>query len=43
MKNVNRIQIYFGIKEEVLPGFSGDFPYIASRTELFHYIRPFLP
>jgi hypothetical protein len=43
MKNVNRIQFYVGSKEEVLPGFSGDFPYIASRAELDKYMGRFVP
>lgn len=43
MKNVNRIEFYVGSKEEVLPGFSGDFPYIVSRAELDKYMGHFVP
>ena len=43
MKNVNRIQFYVGSKAEVLPGFSGDFTYIASRAELDKYMGRFVP
>lgn len=34
MKVVHSIEFHSGSKEEKLPGFSDDFPYIASRAEL---------
>lgn len=34
MKNIHNIEFHTGSKEEALPGFSDDFPYIASRAEL---------
>ena len=38
MKLLKAIDIQSENKEEILPGFSGDFPYIASRAELDRYI-----
>ena len=38
MKNIHNIEFYTGSKEELLPGFEKDFPYIASRAELDKYI-----
>ena len=38
MKNIHSIEFYTGSKEELLPGFEKDFPYIASRAELDKYI-----
>jgi len=32
MKNIHSIEFYTGSKEELLPGFEKDFPYIASRA-----------
>lgn len=43
MKNIDRIEFYTGSKEEILPGFTNDFPYIASRSELDKYIGRFVP
>ncbi len=43
MKNVQRIEFHAGSKEELFSGFSGDFPYIASRAELDKYIGRFVP
>ena len=37
MKNIHNIEFYNGSKEELLPGFANDFPYIASRAELDNY------
>ena len=37
MKNIHSIEFYTGSKEELLPGFEKDFPYIASRAELDKY------
>ena len=34
MKNIHSIEFYTGSKEELLPGFEKDFPYIASRQNL---------
>ena len=38
MKNIHSIEFYTGSKEELLPDFEKDFPYIASRAELDKYI-----
>lgn len=38
MKTVQNIEFYAGSKEELLPGFDIDFPYIASRSELDKYL-----
>ena len=43
MKNVHNIEFYNGTKEELLPGFEKDFPYIASRAELDKYIGCYVP
>ncbi len=43
MKNIHSIEFYTGSKEELLPGFEKDFPYIASRTELDKYIGGYVP
>lgn len=43
MKNVQSIEFHTGSKEEILPGFSDDFPYIASRAELDKYAGRFVP
>lgn len=43
MKNVKSIEFHNGSKEERLPDFSDDFPYIASRAELDSYIGRFVP
>lgn len=43
MKNIHNIEFHTGSKEEVLPGFSDDFPYIASRAELDRYPERFVP
>lgn len=37
MQNVSSIEFHNGSREEVLPGFEPDFPYIASRAELDKY------
>lgn len=37
MQTVKSIQFHSRSKEENLPGFHPDFPYIASRAELDHY------
>lgn len=38
MKNVQNVEFHIGSREEALPGFATDFPYIASRAELDKYI-----
>lgn len=38
MKNIYSIEFYTGSKEELLPDFTNDFPYIASRVELDKFI-----
>ena len=43
MKNIHSIEFYTGSKEELLPGFEKDFPYIASRAELDKYIGGYVP
>ena len=43
MKNIQSIQLVEGSNEELLPGFSPDFPYIASRALLDHYLEPATP
>ena len=43
MKNIHNIEFYNGTKEELLPGFKKDFPYIASRAELDKYIECYVP
>ena len=40
MKNIQRIDIQAENREEILPGFSEDFPYIASHVELDRYPQP---
>ena len=43
MKNIQSIQLVEGSNEELLPGFSPDFPYIASRALLDRYLEPATP
>ena len=43
MKNIHSIEFYAGSKEELLPGFEKDFPYIASRAEIDKYIGGYVP
>ena len=43
MKNIQSIEFYNGSKEELLPGFENDFPYIASRAELDKYVKHYVP
>lgn len=43
MKTICSIEFYAGSKEELLPDFADDFPYIASRAELNRYIGGFVP
>ena len=43
MKDIANIEFRSGSKEERLPGFAPDFPYIASRAELDKYIGRFVP
>lgn len=43
MKVVHNIDFHSGSREEKLPGFSNDFPYIASRAELDRYAGRFVP
>ncbi|MDE6362922.1 MAG: AraC family transcriptional regulator [Lachnospiraceae bacterium] len=38
MKNVHSVEFHTGSREEALPDFAADFPYIASRAELGKYI-----
>ena len=43
MKIVQSVEFHIGTKEESLPGFTTDFPYIASRAELDKYIGHIAP
>lgn len=43
MKNIYNIEFYTGSREELLPGFVNDFPYIASRVELDKYTGRYVP
>lgn len=43
MRVVHSIEFHSGSKEEKLPGFSDDFPYIASRVELDRYMGRLVP
>lgn len=43
MKTVQSVEFHIGTKEESLPGFTTDFPYIASRAELDKYIGHIAP
>lgn len=43
MRNIHSIEFYTGSKEEALPGFASDFPYIASRAELDQYMGNCVP
>ena len=43
MKNIQSIELNDSSKEELLPGFSADFPYIATCAELDRYLEPLVP
>lgn len=43
MKSIQGIQLIEGSNEELLPGFSQDFPYIATCAELYKYLNPEIP
>ena len=43
MKSIQGIEFHTGSREERLPGFADDFPYIASRVELDKYIGRSVP
>lgn len=43
VRDITNIEFHTGSKEERLPGFAPDFPYIASRAELDKYIGRFVP
>lgn len=43
MKNIQSIQIDSNSCEEILPGFSPEFPYIATYAQLDHYADSFTP
>lgn len=43
MKSIQKIEFHIGTREELLPGFADDFPYIASRAELDKYAGRFVP
>lgn len=43
MKNIYSIEFHTGSKEELLPDFASDYPYIASRVELDQHIGRYTP
>lgn len=43
MKNIQGIELNAGSREELLPGFTSDFPYIATCAELSKYFEPVVP
>lgn len=43
MEKIQSIQFHMGTREELLPGFSADFPYIATRAEIGGYAYRFVP
>ena len=43
MRSIRGIELNEGTREELLPDFSADFPYIATCGELDHYIEPVVP
>ena len=43
MKAIRKLEFYTGSKEENLPDFNPEFPYIASRAELDYYRELFVP
>nr|WP_325239774.1 AraC family transcriptional regulator [uncultured Oscillibacter sp.] len=43
MKKIQNIEFYTGSKEERLPDFAADFPYLASRVELDQFMGRFVP
>lgn len=43
MKTVRGVEFYTGSREEKLPDFTPEFPYLASRAELDYYQDPFVP
>lgn len=43
MKIIHSIELRAGTKEEILPDFSPDFPYIASRSEIDKFAGRFVP
>lgn len=43
MKNISDIKFHTGSKEELLPDFAEDFPYIASKVCLDKHIGHFVP
>lgn len=43
MKTIYGIEFHTGSREELLPDFVSDFPYIASCVELDKYVAPFVP
>ena len=43
LKNIYNIEFHTGSKEELLPGFTSDFPYIASCAELDKFMGRFVP
>lgn len=43
MKNIQDIKFHTGSKEELLPDFTSEFPYIASKVERDRYVEYFAP
>ena len=43
MKTIEKIEFHAGSRQELLPNFADDFPYIASWVELDRHIGRFVP
>lgn len=43
MQNIQKLEVNENSREEILPGFAPEFPYIATFCELDKYIEPFVP
>lgn len=43
MKTICGIEFHTGSREELLPDFNSDFPYIASCAEIDKYVKHFIP
>lgn len=43
MRNIQGIELNESSREELLPGFSADFPYIATCAEMARYLEPAVP
>lgn len=43
LKEIDNIQLFPGTDEEMLPGYSPDFPCITTRANLYRYAQPLIP